>query len=183
MPIQIPNDLPAAETLKQENIFVMNQTRAETQHIRPLEIVLLNLMPTKIVTETQLSRVLGNTPLQVHMELMMISSHKSKNTPEEHLLSFYKTFDELKDRKFDGMVITGAPVFTPPSTSAGAPRRDFTITTAFKRSSFRRSSSACIPITRTTSGPFCSGALTMNSGPPTPGTPPLTGRILRRSPA
>ena len=74
MPIQIPNDLPAAETLKNENIFVMNQTRAETQHIRPLEIVLLNLMPTKIVTETQLSRVLGNTPLQVHLELMMISS-------------------------------------------------------------------------------------------------------------
>ena len=110
MPIQIPNDLPAAETLKNENIFVMNQTRAETQHIRPLEIVLLNLMPTKIVTETQLSRVLGNTPLQVHLELMMISSHKSKNTPEEHLLSFYKTFDELKERKFDGIVITGAPV-------------------------------------------------------------------------
>ena len=110
MPIQIPNDLPAAETLKQENIFVMNQTRAETQHIRPLEIVLLNLMPTKIVTETQLSRVLGNTPLQVHLELMMVSSHRSKNTSQEHLLSFYKTFDELKDRKFDGMVITGAPV-------------------------------------------------------------------------
>lgn len=110
MPIQIPNDLPAAETLKNENIFVMTRTRAETQHIRPLEIVLLNLMPTKIVTETQLSRVLGNTPLQVHLELMMISSHKSKNTPEEHLLSFYKTFDELKERKFDGMVITGAPV-------------------------------------------------------------------------
>ena len=110
MPIQIPNDLPAAETLKKENIFVMTQTRAETQHIRPLEIVLLNLMPTKIATETQLSRLLGNTPLQVHLELMMISSHKSKNTPQEHLLSFYKTFDELKDRKFDGMVITGAPV-------------------------------------------------------------------------
>ena len=110
MPIQIPNDLPAAETLKNENIFVMTRTRAETQHIRPLEIVLFNLMPTKIVTETQLSRVLGNTPLQVHLELMMISSHKSKNTPEEHLLSFYKTFDELKERKFDGMVITGAPV-------------------------------------------------------------------------
>ena len=110
MPIQIPNDLPAAEVLQQENIFVMKQTRAETQEIRPLEIVLLNLMPTKIVTETQLSRVLGNTPLQVHLELMMVSSHKSKNTPQEHLLSFYKTFDELKDRKFDGMVITGAPV-------------------------------------------------------------------------
>ena len=110
MPIQIPNDLPAAEVLLQENIFVMKQTRAETQEIRPLEIVLLNLMPTKIVTETQLSRVLGNTPLQVHLELMKVSSHRSKNTPQEHLLSFYKTFDELKDRKFDGMVITGAPV-------------------------------------------------------------------------
>ena len=110
MPIQIPNDLPAAEVLLNENIFVMKQTRAETQHIRPLEIVLLNLMPTKIVTETQLSRMLGNTPLQVHLELMMLSTHKAKNTPEEHLLAFYKTFDELKDRKFDGMVITGAPV-------------------------------------------------------------------------
>ena len=110
MPIQIPNDLPAAETLKKENIFVMTQTRAETQHIRPLEIVLLNLMPTKIVTETQLSRLLGNTPLQVHLELMKMSTHKSKNVSAEHLLTFYKTFDELKDRKFDGMVITGAPV-------------------------------------------------------------------------
>ena len=110
MPIQIPNDLPAAGVLQQENIFVMKQTRAETQQIRPLEIVLLNLMPTKITTETQLSRVLGNTPLQVHLELMMVSSHKPKNTPEEHLLAFYKTFDDLKDKKFDGMVITGAPV-------------------------------------------------------------------------
>ena len=110
MPIQIPNDLPAAEILQNENIFVMKQTRAETQQIRPLEIVLLNLMPTKIVTETQLSRMLGNTPLQVHLELMMLSSHKPKNTPEEHLLAFYKTFEDLKDRKFDGMVITGAPV-------------------------------------------------------------------------
>ena len=110
MPIAIPNDLPAAEILQNENIFVMKQTRAETQQIRPLEIVLLNLMPTKIVTETQLSRMLGNTPLQVHLELMMLASHKPKNTPEEHLLAFYKTFDDLKDRKFDGMVITGAPV-------------------------------------------------------------------------
>lgn len=110
MPIQIPNDLPAAGVLQQENIFVMTQKRAESQEIRPLEIVLLNLMPTKIVTETQLSRVLGNTPLQVHLELMMVSSHKPKNTPQEHLLNFYKTFDELKERKFDGMVITGAPV-------------------------------------------------------------------------
>ena len=110
MPIRIPNDLPAANVLQQENIFVMNQNRAGSQHIRPLEIVLLNLMPTKIVTETQLSRLLGDTPLQVNLTLMHTTSHQSKNTPQDHLLSFYKTFDELKDRKFDGMVITGAPV-------------------------------------------------------------------------
>jgi len=110
VPIQIPNDLPAASTLLQENIFVMNQNRAMSQRIRPLEIVVLNLMPTKIATETQLSRLLGNTPLQVHLELMHTTSHTSKNTSQEHLLTFYKSFDELKHRKFDGMVITGAPV-------------------------------------------------------------------------
>ena len=110
MPIRIPNDLPASGTLQQENIFVMSQDRAITQDIRPLEIVLLNLMPTKIATETQLSRLLGNTPLQVNLELMHTSSHRSKNVSQEHLLSFYKSFEELKDRKFDGMVITGAPV-------------------------------------------------------------------------
>ena len=110
MPIRIPNDLPAAGTLQQENIFVMPQDRAITQDIRPLEIVLLNLMPTKIATETQLSRLLGNTPLQVNLELMHTSTHRSKNVSQEHLLSFYKSFDELKHRKFDGMVITGAPV-------------------------------------------------------------------------
>ena len=110
MPIQIPNDLPAAAALQQENIFVMTENRACTQDIRPLEIVLLNLMPTKIVTETQLSRLLGNTPLQVRLELMHTTSHRSKNTSAEHMLNFYKSFDELKHRKFDGMVITGAPV-------------------------------------------------------------------------
>lgn len=110
MPIRIPNDLPAAGILQQENIFVMPQNRAMQQDIRPLEIVLLNLMPTKIATETQLSRVLGNTPLQVNLELMHTSSHVSKNVSQDHLLSFYKSFDELKHRKFDGMVITGAPV-------------------------------------------------------------------------
>ena len=110
MPIQIPNDLPAAGILQQENIFVMTQTRATTQDIRPLEIVLLNLMPTKVTTETQFSRLLGNTPLQVRLELMHTTSHKAKNVSQEHLLSFYKSFDELKDRKFDGMIITGAPV-------------------------------------------------------------------------
>ena len=110
MPIQIPNDLPATGILQNENIFVMTETRAMTQDIRPLEIVLLNLMPTKIVTETQLSRLLGNTPLQVNLELMHTTSHKSKNVSQEHLLTFYKSFEELKDRKFDGMIITGAPV-------------------------------------------------------------------------
>ena len=110
MPIQIPNNLPAAGILQQENIFVMSEDRAITQDIRPLEIVLLNLMPTKIITETQLSRLLGNTHLQVHLELMHMKSHTSKNTAQEHLLNFYKTFEELKHRKFDGMVITGAPV-------------------------------------------------------------------------
>ena len=110
MPIQIPNDLPATGILQNENIFVMPEDRAMTQDIRPLEIVVLNLMPTKVVTETQLSRLLGNTPLQVHLELMHTTSHKARNVSQEHLLTFYKSFDELKDRKFDGMVITGAPV-------------------------------------------------------------------------
>ena len=110
MPIRIPNDLPAAQVMQEENIFVMKHQRATTQQIRPLEIVVLNLMPTKIVTETQLTRLLGNTPLQVNLELMHTSTHRSKNVPEEHLLTFYKSFEELKDRKFDGMVITGAPV-------------------------------------------------------------------------
>lgn len=110
MPIQIPNDLPAVETLQQENIFVMPENRASTQDIRPLEIVLLNLMPTKIATETQLSRLLGNTPLQVRLELMHTTTHVAKNISQDHLLNFYKSFDELKHRKFDGMVITGAPV-------------------------------------------------------------------------
>lgn len=110
MPIQIPNDLPAAGTLQQENIFVMTENRAISQDIRPLEIVLLNLMPTKVATETQFSRLLGNTPLQVRLELMHTTTHVAKNTSQDHLLNFYKSFDELKDRKFDGMIITGAPV-------------------------------------------------------------------------
>ena len=110
MPIQIPNNLPATGILQQENIFVMTEHRAVTQDIRPLEIVLVNLMPTKVVTETQLSRLLGNTPLQVRLELVHMKSHVAKNVAEDHLLNFYKSFDEIKHRKFDGMVITGAPV-------------------------------------------------------------------------
>ena len=110
MPIKIPNGLPAAATLQEENIFVMTELRAASQDIRPLQIMLLNLMPTKIDTETQLSRLLGNTPLQVELTLVKTASHQSKNTSEEHMLAFYKTFDEVKEQNFDGLVITGAPV-------------------------------------------------------------------------
>lgn len=110
MPIKIPNLLPATETLQNENIFVMTETRAISQDIRPLSILVLNLMPTKITTETQLARLLGNSPLQVELELLHTKTHKSKNTSEDHMLTFYKTFDDVRDRKFDGMIITGAPV-------------------------------------------------------------------------
>ncbi|MBQ3424909.1 MAG: homoserine O-succinyltransferase [Clostridia bacterium] len=110
MPIKIPQNLPAAQTLQDENIFIIRKERAERQDIRPLRILLLNLMPTKIVTETQLARLLGNTPLQIEMELLTVRSHTPKNTPPEHMLSFYKTFDQVRGSFFDGMVITGAPV-------------------------------------------------------------------------
>ena len=110
MPIKIPNDLPAVKTLANENIFVMTEKRALSQDIRPLKILILNLMPKKIETETQLMRILGNTPLQVEPELIRTKTHKSKNVTEEHLLAFYKTFDEVKHLTFDGMIITGAPV-------------------------------------------------------------------------
>ena len=110
MPIKIPNDLPAYKTLTEENIFVMTETRAITQDIRPLKILIVNLMPKKIETETQLARLLGNTPLQVEPTLLHTSSHQSKNVAEEHLLAFYKTFKDVKHENFDGMIITGAPV-------------------------------------------------------------------------
>ena len=110
MPIKIPNDLPAVKTLNDENIFVMTEKRAITQDIRPLKILLLNLMPKKIETETQLSRLLGNSPLQVDLEFIHTKSHQSKNTSAEHLFTFYKTFEDVKDKTVDGMIITGAPV-------------------------------------------------------------------------
>ncbi|WP_094547327.1 homoserine O-acetyltransferase MetA [Petroclostridium xylanilyticum] len=110
MPIKIPDSLPAVETLNNENIFVMTEKRAVHQDIRPLRIVILNLMPTKIATETQLLRLLGNSPLQVEIELLHTKTYKAKNTSEEHLITFYKTFEDIKNQKFDGMVITGAPV-------------------------------------------------------------------------
>ena len=110
MPIKIPNELPAYRTLTEENIFVMTETRALTQDIRPLQIAIVNLMPTKIDTETQLLRLLGNTSLQVETELIKMQSHVSRNTSAEHLTAFYRTFPEIRDRNFDGMIITGAPV-------------------------------------------------------------------------
>ncbi|HAQ63556.1 MAG TPA: homoserine O-succinyltransferase [Ruminococcaceae bacterium] len=110
MPIKIDDRLPAHHSLELENIFVMTESRATNQDIRPLEIVILNLMPTKVETETQILRLLSNSPLQVNVELLQVASHISKNTSAEHMLKFYKTFDEIKHRKFDGMIVTGAPV-------------------------------------------------------------------------
>ena len=110
MPIKIANGLPARKTLESENIFVMDENRATTQDIRPLKILILNLMPTKITTETQLARLLGNTPLQIEVELLAVSGWVPKHTSKEHMLTFYKVFDDIKDQYFDGMVITGAPV-------------------------------------------------------------------------
>ncbi len=110
MPLRIPDKLPAIDALKRENIFVMDTSRAHSQDIRPLSIVILNLMPLKITTETDLIRLLSNTPLQMDVTFMKLKSHTPKNTPIEHMMMFYKDFDELKTRKFDGMIITGAPV-------------------------------------------------------------------------
>ncbi|MEG9429532.1 MAG: homoserine O-succinyltransferase [Christensenellaceae bacterium] len=110
MPIIVPKDIPASKILQAENIFVMNEKRAAGQDIRPLEIAVVNLMPTKIVTETQLMRLLSNSPLQVNITLVSTASYVGKNTPAEHLQKFYKSFNEIKDRTFDGMIITGAPV-------------------------------------------------------------------------
>ncbi|MBO5415428.1 MAG: homoserine O-succinyltransferase [Clostridia bacterium] len=110
MPIKIPNLLPATNVLLNENIFVISETRAITQDIRPLKILMLNLMPKKIETETQIARLIGNTPLQVELELLQTATHKSKHTSAEHMLAFYKTFDEVRHNKYDGLIITGAPV-------------------------------------------------------------------------
>ncbi|MEX2370958.1 MAG: homoserine O-succinyltransferase [Bacteroidales bacterium] len=110
MPINVPNNLPAIEVLKTENIFVMEQDRAVHQDIRPLKIAILNLMPVKQVAETDLIRNLSNTPMQVELDLLYMDTHESKNTPREHMEVFYKTFDQIKNRKYDGLIITGAPV-------------------------------------------------------------------------
>lgn len=110
MPLRLPDQLPAIELLKKENIFVMNETRAHTQMVRPLQIVVLNLMPLKITTETDLVRLLSNTPLQIEINFMRLKSHTPKNTPVEHMQMFYKSFKELSIQKWDGMIVTGAPI-------------------------------------------------------------------------
>lgn len=162
MPLRLPDKLPAIELLKHENIFVMDYSRAHMQDIRPLKMVILNLMPLKITTETDLIRLLSNTPLQIEVNFMKLKSHTPKNTPIEHMMMFYRDFEAMKDEKFDGMIITGAPVEsldfeqvtywdemqrifawarpTSPvrSTSAGLPRPDFTIITAYRSIRSRR---------------------------------------------
>ncbi|HIX26261.1 MAG TPA: homoserine O-succinyltransferase [Candidatus Barnesiella excrementigallinarum] len=110
MPVKIPSSLPAVEILKAENIFVMDDLRASTQDIRPLKLLILNLMPLKIVTETDLLRLISNTPLQIELDLMNVSGHISRNTPIEHIDTFYKDFNDIRNQNYDGMIITGAPV-------------------------------------------------------------------------
>ena len=110
MPIRIDNELPAKQRLEIENIFVMSNMRADTQDIRPLKILILNLMPTKLETETQLLRLLSNSPLQVDVEFLQVATHEAKNVSKSHMEKFYETYDDVKDRKYDGMIITGAPV-------------------------------------------------------------------------
>ena len=204
MPIKIPNELPATNVLTAENIFVMTETRAITQDIRPLQILLLNLMPTKVDTETQLARVLGNTPLQIELELIAPSGHVSKNTSQAHMLAFYKTFDEVCERTFDGLVITGAPVelmefeevdYWPElcrimewskthvhSTLhiCWGPRRGSTTIMASPSGCWRKSSSASLSTRWRTRTSSSSGALTTHSGCLIPAIPRWTGQILRR---
>ena len=110
MPIRVQDELPAVNFLREENVFVMTTSRATGQEIRPLKVLILNLMPTKVATETQLLRLLANTPLQINVDFLYMASHESKNTAAEHLESFYKTFEDIKDNYYDGLIVTGAPV-------------------------------------------------------------------------
>lgn len=110
MPVRVPNTLPAVEELREENIFVIDENRASTQDIRPLRIAVLNLMPMKLMTETDLLRLLSNSPLQIELDLVLPDDHHWTNTPREHIEEFYKTFDEIKQNNYDGFIVTGAPV-------------------------------------------------------------------------
>ena len=153
MPIKIQNQLPALKVLESENVFVMTNDRAMTQDIRPLKILILNLMPTKVETETQLLRLLGNSPLQVDIELLQAATHVSKNTSQSHLNTFYKTFDQVKGERYDGMIITGMScarlwsgartTSIPPCISAGALRRVYIIIMGFLSIYWMKSCPAC----------------------------------------
>ena len=203
MPIKIPYDLPAARTLRDENIFVMTLERARTQDIRPLRILVLNLMPTKVTTETQLARLLGNTPLQVELELLTVSSHTPTHVSPEHMISFYRSFDEIKSQFFDGLVITGAPVEQMPfeevdywdelceimSWSKAHVYSTFHICWGaqaglyyhygINKEPLRKSCSASLSIAWYTRVLFCFAALTMYFWCRTHGTPLLQGRPLK----
>ena len=147
MPIKIQNGLPARAILESENVFIMDEDRAESQDIRPLEILILNLMPLKEDTETQLLRALSNTPLQVECTYMTMSTHESTHTSASHLNKFYVTFPEIKKKHFDGMIITGAPVELmghPPCICAGEPRPDFTIITESRNTYGKKNFPVCI---------------------------------------
>ena len=156
MPIKIQDDLPAKSVLEDEHIFVMTETRALSQDIRPLKIVILNLMPTKIETETQILRRLSNTPLQIEITLLQTATHESKNVSEEHMIAFYQEFDQIKDENYDGMIITGMSyarlwsgvrhMCILPSIFAGVPRQGFIIITVFRSIFWTRRFPAYFPI-------------------------------------
>lgn len=205
MPVKIQDNLPAIDILAKENIFVMTTSRAAQQDIRPLHIAVLNLMPTKVVTETQLLRVIGNTPLQVEVTLLRTATHLSRHTPLEHLETFYKTFDEIQDTSFDGLIITGAPVEQLEYESVfywqeltaimdWAQKHVFStmyICWAAQAGLFYRygvdkhplpskDATASLPTGCSTDKPLWCAALTMCSTPPIPGTPRCGWRTLSR---
>lgn len=179
MPLNLPDKLPAIDLLKEENIFVIDNSRASSQDIRPLKIVVLNLMPIKITTETDLIRLLSNSPLQIEVSLMKLKSHTSKNTPVEHMKAFYRDFELMKNEKFDGMIITGAPVehldfedvnywdeiteifewtrthVTSTFISAGQHRRDCIIIMAFRNIRWKRKCSEFLNIISATDSSIC----------------------------
>lgn len=204
MPICISPDLPAFHILSEENIFVMDSDRAAHQDIRPLRVLVLNLMPKKIETECQFLRLLSNTPLQVSVEFLHVSSHISKNTSQNHLATFYRTFSEIRDQYYDGCIITGAPVehlkfedvdywneicdimewtkshVFPPCTSAGRRLPDCIITSTFPSMTWRRRCSASFRSTCWNPTASCSVALTMCSMRPIPVMQRCIGRTSKR---
>ena len=177
MPIKIPDALPATAILESENIFVMTEYRALHQDIRPLKVLILNLMPTKIVTETQILRKLSNTPVQIQVELLRTASYQSQHTDEDHLASFYTTFDQVRDRNFDGMIITGAPVENLEFSQVDY-WPELCEIMASRSAPCPGSSSVCTSTGCSSPVPPCFAALTMCSVPPTPAIPRCGRRIF-----